>query len=256
MKLFITILTCLTTTFTFCQSLTDKYLHYKTDYFWDTTLYKSEQDFYYEINNGRIIQKKYPVLQYLFSSVISKVPLVTKDSLVRQNFTYYPYKYIKKESNIYLQYFDLGKQKLRLNKEYSLNISDTVKWLADKNSLDSKNGISVGGFSIFLGEAKIEINGKTFKTYRFLEDRDQLSSHPSYHTREVFLDKSTLIPVKFVTTNYDYKTKKRKLYYSVTTLMTSSNILQDYTNKKTEDLIIYEQKSTTWTEKQKSIFLT
>jgi hypothetical protein len=55
--------------FTFCQSLTDKYLHFRTDYYWDTILYKSEQDFYYEIINGRIVQKEYPVLQYMFSKL-------------------------------------------------------------------------------------------------------------------------------------------------------------------------------------------
>jgi hypothetical protein len=191
----------------------------------------------------------------MFTRIISDSPLVTKDTFERRDWSDYPYKYIRKGSNIYVQYFDLGKRKLRLNKEYSLSRSDTVKLLADKNSLDSKDGISVSGFSTYLGEETIEINGKQFKAYRFLEDHDQLSSHPSYYTKEVFLDQRTLIPIKFVTTHYDYKTRRKLLYSSMTILASSSNVLPDYTNKTTEDLVLYENKSTIWSERQKQVFL-
>lgn len=230
-------------------------MHFKTDHFWDSTLYKSEQDFYYEINNGRIIQKEYPVLEYLFTRIISETPLITIDSFQRLGWSNYPYKYIRKGNSIYLQYFDLEKQKLKLHKEYSLNRSDTVKRLANKNSLDSKDGISVSGFSTYLGEEIIEINGKKFMTLRFLEDHNEPSSHPSYYTKEVFLDRATLIPIKFVTTLYDYKTRQKKLYSSVTVLTSSNNILPDYTNKKTDDLLLYEDTSTIWSAKQKDDFL-
>ena len=242
-------------TTTFSQTITDKYLHYRTDFFWDSTLYKSEKDYYYEVQNGQIIQKSYPVLQLLFTEVISRNPYITKDSFVREPYTYYPYKYIQKDKDIYIQYFDLQVNKIKLHREYSLNNNDTVKFLANKNSLGSKYGISVSGFSVFLGEQTIEINGKTFNTLRFLEDHYAFSSHPSYRTIEVYLEKQTLIPIKFVTTNYEYKMRQKKLYHYVTYLESSGKVLQDYTNKKTEDLIIYEQKSKNWTEKQKTIFL-
>lgn len=255
MRPFLTILSLLVTTCAFGQYLSDKYLHYKTDYYWDTTLYKSEQTYYFEVSDGRIIQKEYPVLRYLFTKMITDTPLVLKDTFERRGWSEQPYKYVRKGNSVYLQYFDLGKRKLRLNKEYSLNHSDTVKWLANKNSLDSKHGISVDGFSTYLGEAVININGRQFKTFHFLEVYDQLSSHPSYDTKEVFLEQQTLMPVKFVTTNYDYKTRKKLLYSSVTILTFSSNTLTDYTNKTTGDLVLYENKSTTWTLQQKQAFL-
>jgi hypothetical protein len=255
MRRFLTILSVLVTTVTFGQTLSDKYLHYKTDYYWDTTLYKSEQAYYYDLTSGKITEKTYPVLQYMFTNIISDSPLVTKDTFERRGWSDYPYKYVKNGNGIYLQYFDLGKRKLRLNKEYSLNQSDTVKWLADKNSLDSKDGISVSGFSIFLGEETIEINGKQFRTFRFLEDHDQFSSHPSYYTKEVFLEQKNLIPIKFVTIHYDYKTRRKLLYSSVTVLASSGNILPDYTKKTTDDLVLYENKSTMWSERQKQVFL-
>jgi hypothetical protein len=191
----------------------------------------------------------------MFSNIISDTLLVTKDTFERRGWSDYPYKYIRKGNNIYLQYFDLGKRKLQLNKEYSLNRSDTVKWLAEKNSLDSKDGISVGGFSTYLGEETVEVNGKQFEAFRFLEDHDQLSSHPSYYTEEIFLEKTKLIPIKFVVTLYDYKTRQRKLYSSVTLLASSSNSLLDYTNKKTDDLVLYEDKSTQWIQQQINEFL-
>ncbi len=190
----------------------------------------------------------------MITRIVSDTPLVTKDTFERHGGSEYPYKYVKKDNSIYLQYFDLEKRKLRIKKEYSLNRNDTVKSLADKNSLDSKDGISVGGYSTYLGEKTIDINGKQFSTFHFLEDHDQLSSHPSYYTKEVFLERKTLIPIKFVTTNYDYKTRRRLLYRSVTVLTSSSTALADYTNKTTDDLVLYENKSTAWTEQQKQLF--
>lgn len=255
MRPLLIILSFLATTITFGQSISDKYLHFRTDSYWDTTLYKSEQDYYYDLSNGKIIRKEYPVLQYMFTKIISDTPLFTKDTFERRGLSEHPYKYIRKANSIYLQYFDLGKRKLQVNKEYSLNRSDTVKWLAEKNSLGNKDGISVGGFSTYLGEETININDKHFKTYRFLEDHYQLSSHSSYYTEEIFLEQTTLIPIKFVVTLYDYKTRQRQLYNSVTLLASSSNSLPNYTNKKTGDLILYENKSTIWTEKQKQEFI-
>lgn len=255
MRPLLTILSLLATTLIFSQSLTNKYLHFRTDYYWDTTLYKSEQAYYYEVNNGNIIQKQYPVLQYMFTRINSDTPLIAKDTFDRRGTSDYPYKYIKRGDNIYLQYFDLGKRKLQLHKEYSLNRKDTVEWLADKNSLDSKDGISVSGFSTFLGEETIEINGKSVKTFRFLEDHDEGGSHPFYYTKEVYLEQQTIIPVKFIARNYDHKTRQKLLYSSVTVLTSSSNALQDYKSKTTEDLVLYENKDTIWTEQQKQVFM-
>lgn len=255
MRPLLTILSFWMATITFGQSLSDKYLHFRTDYYWDTTLYKSEQDYYYEINNGKITQKEYQVLQYMFTKIISDTPLITKDTFERRDWSECTYKYIRKGNSIFLQYFDLGKRKLHLNKEYSLNYSDTVKWLADKNSLECKDEISVSGFSTYLGEETININGKQFKTFKFLEDHYQLSSHSSYYTKEVFLDQTTLIPLKFITTQYNFKSQLKESYSSVTMLDSSSKALPDYTNKKTNDLILYENESKVWTERQKKAFL-
>jgi hypothetical protein len=181
-------------------------------------------------------------------------PRVSEVTFERRELSDPPYKYVKKGNSIYLQYFDLSEQKFKLNKEYTLSRNDTVNWLADKKSLDSKDGISVGGFSTYLGQQVIEIDGHPFKTFRFLEDHDMSASHSSYYTKEVFLDQSTLIPIKFVTTQCDYKTRKKLLYSSVTFLTSSGNALSDYTNKQTQDLVLYENKSNVWTVLQKQEF--
>ena len=191
MRPLLIILIFLVSTFSFSQNLTYKYLHFKTDYYWDTTLYKSEKVYYFENNNSQITQKEYPVLGYLFTIIISEIPLVTKDSFERREGSNHPYKYIMKRNSIFLQYSDVRRRKLKLHKEYSLSHSDTVNSLAEKHSLDSKYGISVSGFSTYLGVAKVEINGKQFNTFRFLEDHYESSSHPSYFTKEVFLDQAT-----------------------------------------------------------------
>jgi hypothetical protein len=256
MRPFFIILCVLATTLTFSQSLSDKYLHYKTDHYWDTTVYKSEQVYYYEVANGKITQKDYPVLQYMFTRFISDTPLVTKDTFERRGRSQYPYKYIKKGNSIYLQYFHLGKKKLQLNKEYSLNHGDTVKWLADKSSLDSKERISVAGFSTYLGEETIEINSKEFKTYHFAEIHPVNGLDARPYIKEVFLEQTNLLPIKLATTYYnDDEMRQKDLYYSVTTLNLSGSSLPDYTNKTTDSLILYENKSTVWTNQQKQAFL-
>ena len=191
----------------------------------------------------------------MFTRIISDSPLIKKDTFARGGWSDYPYKYIRKGPHIFLQYFDSGKRRLQTNKEYSLIQSDTVRWLADKNSLDSKDGISIGGFSTYLGEETITIKGKQYKTFRFLEDHKQMSSHPVYYTTEVFLEQKDLIPIRFITIHYDYKTKRKLLYWSITELASSGNALPDYTNKTTDDLVLYENKSKIWSEQQKQEFL-
>lgn len=255
MRLFFTILFLSATLSPFCQSTADKYLHYRTDYYWDSTLYKSELKQYVELKNGFIVSHTYPVLHYVMTNIVSEEPWVTVDSFEKRSWSDHPYKYIKKGNRIYLQYFDLQKRKLRLNQEYSLAYGDTVKGLAEKNTLDSKDGISVGGYSVYLGEEVITINGKEFKTFRFREDHYRPSSHPGYYTVEVFIDQATLIPVKYIHTNFDFWTTEKLLYSSITELNSSGNTLPDYTNTKATDLVVYENKDTRWTEKQKQVFL-
>jgi len=255
MRFLLTILLILSIIPVFSQSPGDKYLHFRTDYYWDTILYKSEQDFYFEKKNSNIVRKEYPVLHYLYTKIISDTPEVTKDTFELRAWSGYPYKYIKKGDIIYLQYFDHGERKLKLHKEYSLNRKDTVKWLANKFSLDSKYGISVSGFSTYLGEETIRINDKQFKTFRFLKDHDERGVHSSYYTEDVFLDQSTLIPLKFITTQYDFKSRQKDLYSSVTMLTSSSMSLPNYTNKKADELILYQDTTKVWTEKQKQIFI-
>lgn len=255
MRPFLAIVSFLVTNLSFGQSLSDKYLHYKTDYYWDTTLYMSAQVYYYEVVHGKITQKEYPVLRYMYTKIISDTPLVTKDTFERGGWSEYPYKYVKKGNNIYLQYFDLGKRKLQLNKEYSLNRGDTVKWLADKNSLNRKDGISIGGSSSYLGEEMVEINGKHFKTYHFSEKHPASGIDGRSYIDEVFLEQTNLIPIKFITKYYHDKTGQTNLYVYETALTSSSNSLPSYTNQTTKDLILYENSSTRWTEPQKQTFL-
>jgi hypothetical protein len=255
MRSFLTILTFLVTTPTFSQSLSDKYLHYKTDYYWDTTLYKSEQAYYYEVTDGKITERGYPVLQNLFTKIISDSPVVTKDTFETRTWSRHPYKYIKKGSDIYLQYFDLGKRKLRLNKEYCLTGSDTIKWLADKYSLDNKDGIYVSGYSTYQGEEMVEINGRQFKAYHFSENHPAGSFDARSYVKDVFLEQKSLVPIKFVTIYYDDKTGQKDLYSATTILSSSGSALPDYTGKTPEDLVLYEDRNLIWTEQQKQAFL-
>lgn len=241
----------------YSQNLSDRFLHFKKNYFWDTSLYKSEQEFYFEIKNGKITQNYYPVLQYELSRIVSENPLVIKDSFSVHISSLPSYAYIKKGGKIYLQYFDQGQKKLQLNEEYSLNPVDTVRNLIEKGSIDGSLGPSAEGFSVYLGDTLILLNGKQFETYRFKEHHDFKESCIDciYHTIEVYLDKATLIPLKYIYTNYKDRTKKMELYRIEKELFYSSSSLPDFKNKKEEDLILFENKSLIWTERQRQEFI-
>lgn len=238
----------------FSQNIKDKYLHYRTDYYWDTTLYKSEKDFYYHISNGEIVEKKYPVLRHLFTQVVNENPLQLKDSFYIDKVEYPSYKYVKKKNCIYVEFFNHYKHKKRQYKQYSLNSADSIP-LMDKNSIDDAQGITLRGYSIFQGTEKIMLRDTQYNTLKFLEIHDNLNSHPSYYTTVVFLEINSLIPVKFIYTSYNPQTKQKAYYRHETLLNASGTILHDYSALKAKDLVLFENKSTTWTEQQKKQFM-
>lgn len=236
------------------QLLTDKYLHFKKDYYWDTICYRSVHDYYYENNNrGHLVEKKYPVKEYLFSTILNNSPLVTKDSFQIKNSSAYPFRYVKKENAIYLEYYDKAKKRLQRNKEYSLLAADTVENLAEKGTLGSENGISVSGFSVYKGVKNISINNVLFSTYCFFEFHE-ISSESIFFTNEIYLEKRTLIPIKTVTVSTDKKYERKDWYSIVTNLISSSQILADYSEKTAEDMTISKNTNITWSEKQKEEF--
>lgn len=236
------------------QLLTDKYLHFKTNYYWDTICYKSVQDYYYENNNrGLLVEKKYPVKEYLFSTVLIDSPLVVIDSFQIKNYSAYTYRYVKKGSVIYLEYYDKAKRRLQQNKEYSLLASDTVKNLAEKGTLESENGISVSGSSIYKGVRNISINNTSFTTYCFLEFHEN-SSESLFFTNEIYLEKKTLIPIKIITISTDKRHERKDGFSIVSALHSSSLALADYSEKTTDDMIIFKNRNITWSEEQKEEF--
>jgi hypothetical protein len=254
MKRFLITVNIFYSIFAFGQSLTDKYLHFQTDFYWDTVLYSSEQDFFFERSNGKLIRTAYPVLQYTFSEEVKGYPDSVIHTYERINSSQYPYKYVRKRNSIYLVYFDLGIKRSQWCKQYSLIAGDTVHSLPDKNTLDSENGITGIGSSTYLGEEKVTINGRQFDTYTFLEDQSGFG-HPYYHTQQVYLEQKTLIPVKILTNFYNFYTREKSSYHNVTLFVDSGNSLRDYSEKMTEDLILYKNRDTIWTAKQKEEFL-
>ncbi len=237
------------------QVLTDRFLHYKSNEYWDSILYLSYYSYYHENNKGIITEKSYPVITSTILKIVKDSPLVSKEISVRDGYSKYPYKYVLKNNNIYIQYYSNNTKRIEQHKEYSINSNDTVKNLIEKSSLESPSGISVSGYSIYLGEKEIQLNGKLFNTYHFIEDHKSFSSHTYHYKKEVFLEKKSLIPIKIVVIHYDFKSEEKTLYYTVTELAFSSKKLIDYKHKKSQDLILYENKNTCWTEKQKKAFM-
>lgn len=237
------------------QSLSDKYLHYRTDSYWDTTLYRSERGFYYDMSGGWIRAQEYPVAHYLFTRVLSDTPYMTKDTFEVSNWPGVPYRFIRKGKEIYLRYFEFGKQKAQERRKYSLNARDTVRGLAEKVSMENQDAISLSGSTTYLGEQALEIGGRRYQTYHFREDHEVTGFDGGAYIRDLFLEQSTLIPLKSVTRSYDPLNGEKSLYSHITVLDASGNALPDYKGKTTKDLVLYERKDSVWTGPQKQAFL-
>ena len=249
------VLCWLTLSDTCAQSLTHKYLHFRSDYFWDTILYKSAFDYYYEVEQGKIRENQYPVLFYHHSELDPDSPGRKTDIFFRQPLSSSPpWQYIQKGSRIYLRCIDPNSQKLRLHLQYQLNSRDTVRGLAEIRSLDDPAGTTISGSSTYQGVETIWINGKSFKTFCFLEIFPGPGDHQSSYTRTVYLDQTRLIPLKLVRSGFNRKGGS-DLYRTVTTLVASGDTVPDYSTQKTRDLVVYENKTLTWTERQKEEFL-
>lgn len=250
-KILIT-LCCLLATYTnYAQSLGDTYLHYKTNHYWDTILYKSKYEYYIDNNSNSIAFINYPVLAYEYTEIISDSPLVTKDIYHHRTTHSAAFNYVREGDAIFLCCYDNKGRKEQLLKEFSLIENDTVKKLYVKNSLNSETGFSVDGKSVFKGQKNVIVNNKVIPTYHFLIFKDPRLSEKYYFTEEVYLEKSTLIPIKNVIKKHETKSNKYLLYSTEIILDASSNVLPDYSTKTTHDLDIYTNTELTWTNEQK-----
>lgn len=159
MRLFIILLLLCNLSST-AQSLSDKYLHFRTDSYLDTILYKAELEYSLENSKGNLIRRA-----------------VIPDA---------PYRYVRKGNAIYIRYYDHPQKKVVLRKEYSLNKADTVKQLIVKTTLGDSTGVTVEGYSVYLGEEFLMLNNKSYKAFRFIEDHFSYNSHGPGYTEEVF----------------------------------------------------------------------
>lgn len=234
----------------FTQNSTSYIHNFRTDYYWDSTIYKSTWKYYIELKNDTIFESHYPI----------SIPYYSEENLKKfyiNDFAYEPYKYIKNNDTIFIEFYDYSINDIRIDPQYVLKETDTIKWLLDKSNLiskQSKNGISAGGFSVFIGETKIEINGNKFDTYKFIEEHKVFINHPFYkRIKEVFFDKKTLLPIKTIESSYDWKTGSKRKGSYVTYLYSKTEKIPNFKTKK--DLIIYEDSSLVWTYNQKKEFL-
>jgi len=254
MRIYITLFAIFLALSSVAQSLSHTYLHYKTDLYWDTILYKTEMAFFYDRTGGSIVEKSYPMFRNLYTELVSDTPFVTKEVRECVTLSHYPYVFVRKGNGVYLRFLDLTTGRSKLHKEYSLKPFDTVKGLAEKSTLDSRSGISADGYAIFVGEEPAAINGKVFRVFHF-QEWHSLGSHAGQYTKDVYIEKRTLIPIKFITKHFNDGEGEGDRYSTVTTLHASGNKLLDYSKQLGTDLVLYENTSTHWSQQQKEDFL-
>jgi len=212
-------------------------------------------DGYYEVNHGWMVQREYPVWRSSFYWITQDSSLVRKEEFLKKEGASPSYSYLKKGDGIFIQYYNAKKKKKKLTRLYSLTMGDTVRCWSEGDDFNYGLGLSFYGLSTYLGQDIIEINGKKFNTFRFLELHPAMGADDVPYKVEVFLEQGTLIPIRFVIMLRGPKMILGALYRTVITLAYSTNRFPDYSGKTDKDMVIYENENTTWTDQQKQRFL-
>lgn len=230
--------------------------NFQTDYYWDSTLYKSSLEFYYEIKKNKIYESNYPVKVYQNSKIIKDTPLKIKDIYVKDNIKYVPYFYKKIKDSISIVFFNYEKNMFITNFNYFINTNDSDTYVLDKSNLicqNSKNILSKNGKSKFLGIRTVFIKNDSIHTYCFEENHKTINEDVRfYYITEVYIDTLSLIPIQFISRQYNMKDIYTN-YFSITKINTITNSIPNYKFQK--DLILFEDKSLNWTQKQRDSFL-
>jgi hypothetical protein len=252
----LTIISLLTFSFAISQTTKRSIYNFQTDYYWDSTLYKSSIAFYYDLKNDKIYESNYPVKVYQYSKIIKDSPLVKKDIYYTDNFKYEPFSYRKNKDSISIVFFDYEKKKLSSHVNYILNSNDSVSFMLDKSNLinqQSKNGIYIDGKSKYLGIRTVFVNNHPKQTFCFEENHKTINADVRFYSvTEVYIDTATLVPLQFISRRYNMNDIYTN-YFSITKIKTITNTIPKYAFQK--DLTLYEDKSLKWTQKQRESFL-
>ena len=255
-RLSLIIISLLVFCFADSQTIKKTIYNFQTNYYWDSTLYKSAMTFYYELKNGKIYESNYRIKVYQYSKIIKDTPLVTKDIYYTYDSKYKPFSYKKNKDSISIVFFDYEKNRLNYHIDYILNTNDSVSSMLDKSNLinqQSKNGIYLNGKSKYLGKRTILINNNSRQTYCFEENHKTINPDILFYTIvEIYIDTASLIPVQFLSRRYNMKDDYTN-YFTITKIKSITSTIAKYSYQK--DLTLYEDNSLQWTQKQRESFL-
>lgn len=256
MRQTLTFISLLIYSFASAQTAKNNIYNFKTDYYWDSSLYRSAMTFYYECRNGKIYKSNYPVMYYSHSKIINDSPLLVKDIYQTYESKNEPFSYKKSSNSISIVFFDYSKNKISSHVNYILDVNDSVPFMLDKSVLiskQSKDGISFKGKSKYLGIRTVLLNNKPHPSYCFQEnDKSPAFDVRFYSKTEVYIDTATLIPIQFISRRYNMDDIYTN-YFSITKIKTITNTVPKYRFQK--DLTLYEDRSLKWTQKQRESFL-
>lgn len=212
--------------------------------------------YYYEIINGKIYETNYPITTYVIDEIVQDSPLVTKGYYYTDDYSYEPFYYKKNKDSISMFFFDYGKNQWTSQVNYILNQRDSVSPMASKSNLirnQTKNQIFLDSKSKYLGKRIVIIEDNPRQTYCFEENNKRFGNDVRhYELTEIYIDSATLIPVQFIRRKYNMKDVYTN-YYSITKVQSLTADIPFYTDEK--DLIVYDNKSLKWTQKQREWFL-
>lgn len=126
-------------------------------------------------------------------------------------YSYGGYSFKKRGQSIYLSVYDSSAKKSTRHRQYSLVRGDST-WYVYLLSSQIHGYVSYEGVARFQGDSTLKIqNGKEYPCYIFQEERPMGFHNKEYLISRIFLDKTTLLPLRYEF----YKLDKLVRYYII-----------------------------------------
>ncbi|PHR17525.1 MAG: hypothetical protein COA38_20730 [Fluviicola sp.] len=255
MKLLILISVVLISSYSYGQFEEDKVLNFKTEFYYDSCLYQTSWDYYIEFKAEIIYRSEYPVtIDDSYFAQDDSTITVHKWSINKHD---EPYSYKLINDTIFIKFVDYHLHKDTLLPYYALIKNDTIKNLLDKNYLSSKSSgkwFPRQGYSVYQGEKSIVLNSIKYDCYVFKnEEKSKSMDKIKNTTRITYLEKSSLLPVQFITTYFDSYTGNLLPEYQITFLDSTTSNIPDFSVPA--DLLIWKDIKKDWNAQQKADFM-
>jgi len=255
MKTLIFISFLIINSWTIGQIESEKVYNFRTDYYYDSTVYESLWSYYVELNNNKIYKSEYPIVIDDYEEQLNDSTIIKSKRTIKKRDE--PYSYLLINDTIFIKFVHYNLNIDTLIPQFKIAKYDTIRDLLDANYFHFKSSskwLPRKGYSIYLGPENLILNNREYSCLTFkIEEKSMAIDKTINSTQIVYLENNSLLLIKVITTYFDSKSNDLLPYHETTYLDSTSMVLPDF--KTYSDLTIWKDTSLTWNSQQKNNFI-